>query len=238
MNLSPVENGSSTHLYRLWSAGRPVLLAILALVLFRALILDWHHVPSSSMAPTLVPGDRILVNRLAYGPRLPFRSPLLHQDLSPQRGDIVTFRSPRNDLLLVKRVVGIPGDRVAMTANRLSLNGVLATYRPLGRDLLPDDLEKALGHTQVLDEALLGHNRKVLRFRNPRPGIRTSFPEVRVVEDHFLLLGDNRDDSEDYRVLGLVHRDRILARVERVLLSVQGDPPYPFRLERWMLPLP
>src|SRR4051812_50030552 len=92
----------------------PLALLVFTLTAFRSAVADWQDVPSGSMNPTLIEGDRILVNNLAFGLRVPFTNTFLATWSAPRRNDIVTFRSPYNGDRLVKRVVAVPGDTVAM----------------------------------------------------------------------------------------------------------------------------
>src|SRR5262245_16450104 len=95
---------------------------------FRSSVLDWNVVPTGSMKPTILEGDYIVVNKLAYDVRVPFLGTPLVQRASPARGDVVVFLPPGEDQLYVKRVVGVPGDVVEMRDNRLLINGRPAVY--------------------------------------------------------------------------------------------------------------
>lgn len=110
---------------------RPLL--ILALILFsiRSSLADWNDVPSGSMQPTILVGDRIFVNKLAYDLKVPFTTWHLAHWSDPQRGDIVVFYSPRDGTRLVKRVVGLPGDTVELRNDQLIINGQPVNYAPL-----------------------------------------------------------------------------------------------------------
>src|SRR5687767_11591327 len=98
---------------------------------FRSAIADWNIVPSGSMNPTIVEGDRIFVNKLAYGLKVPFTTWHLAHWSAPARGDIIVFYSPLDGTRLVKRVVGLPGDEIAMRDNTLFINRQPATYVPM-----------------------------------------------------------------------------------------------------------
>ena len=114
---------------------RPLL--ILALVLFsiRSSLADWNDVPRGSMQPTILVGDRILVNKLAYDLKVPFTTWHLAEWSNPRRGDIVVFYSPHDGTRLVKRVVGLPGDTVELRNEQLVINGNPVAYSPLGTEL-------------------------------------------------------------------------------------------------------
>src|SRR5438128_1882312 len=96
----------------------PVAVTVLLLCSFRSAVADWNIVPSGSMNPNIVEGDRIFVNKLAYGLKVPFMTYHLAHWSGPQRGEIVVFYSPADGTRLVKRVVGVPGDTVALVNDR------------------------------------------------------------------------------------------------------------------------
>jgi len=109
----------------------------LFLSLFRSMVLDWNVVPTGSMKPTILEGDYIFVNKLAYGLKVPFTSSRLFSWSEPDRGDIVVFAPPGETDRYVKRVVGLPGDRLEMRDNQLCVNGAPCRYRELGRSAPP-----------------------------------------------------------------------------------------------------
>ena len=98
---------------------------------FKSAIADWNIVPTGSMKPTILEGDRIFVNKLAYDLKIPYTTLHIATWGAPQRGDIVVFYSPVDGTRLVKRVVGIPGDSIAMRNNQLTINGEDIRYEPL-----------------------------------------------------------------------------------------------------------
>src|SRR6187455_1209126 len=98
------------------------------MLVFRSAVADWMVVPSGSMNPTIVEGDRILVDKAAYGLRVPFTTRRLTQGNDPQRGDIAIFSSPEDGATLVKRIVGLPGDTIEMRDDALLINGVATGY--------------------------------------------------------------------------------------------------------------
>ena len=116
-------------LWREWI--RPFILILVVMGTFRSAIADWNHVPTGSMKPTILVGDRIFVNKLAYDLKIPFTRVRVASWSSPRRGDLVVFFSPADGKRLVKRVVGLPGDRVSMKDNRLRVNGVAIDYSSL-----------------------------------------------------------------------------------------------------------
>src|SRR5512140_851408 len=110
---------------------RPLLVIALVVCSIRSSLADWNDVPTGSMKPTIVEGDRVFVSKLAYDLKAPFTTWHIVQWGNPQRGDIVVFFSPRDGMRLVKRVVGVPGDMVELRNNVLVLNGKLVEYQPI-----------------------------------------------------------------------------------------------------------
>src|SRR3954453_8779531 len=110
---------------------RPLLIMVLVLFAFRSAIADWNDVPTGSMKPTIIEGDRIFINKLAYDLKVPFTTWHLAQWSNPKRGDIVVFYSPHDEKRLVKRVVGLPGDLIEMKDEKLIINGEPVEYHPL-----------------------------------------------------------------------------------------------------------
>jgi signal peptidase I len=102
---------------------RPLAVILIACGSFRSAVADWNDVPTGSMNPTIVPGDRIFVNKMAYGLRVPFTSWRMLDFAEPERGDIAVFFSPDENIRMVKRVIGLPGDRIEMRNNHLIING-------------------------------------------------------------------------------------------------------------------
>src|SRR5204863_2734183 len=119
-------------------------LAILALVLFsiRSSLADWNDVPTGSMKPTILEGDRVFVNKLAYDLKVPFTTWHVAQWDNPRRGAIAVFYSPYDGKRLVKRVIGLPGDTIEPRHDRLLLHGAAVEYRPLPVELIRDVNER------------------------------------------------------------------------------------------------
>jgi len=115
-------------LIKLWREYRGFALFVILMIIFRSALADWNTVPTGSMKPTIVEGDRIFVNKLAYDLRVPLTHISIYKFGDPKRGDIVVFDSKAADTRLVKRVIGLPGDVVEMRNNRLTINGIEAQY--------------------------------------------------------------------------------------------------------------
>jgi signal peptidase I len=215
------------HLLR---QNRGFLVFMLLLALFRTAIADWNPIPSGSMHPTILEGDVVLVNRLAYDLKLPLTERVLMELGQPQRGDIVTFISPRDGVRLIKRIVAIPGDRIAMREKQLILNGQVAGY-----SAVPTPAEHAFldapWQAQTYLEQVAGEQRAIQWL----PGVpaRSNFDELTIPDGQYLVLGDNRDNSADSRYIGLVPRRLLIGKAVRVMLSVDILGAWWPRLERF-----
>src|SRR3954463_16380698 len=115
--------------WKIWRTRiQPIAIIVLVLTSFRSTVADWNDVPTGSMKPTIWEGDRIYVNKLAFGLKFPYTTWHLAKWSGPDRGDVVVFYSPENGIRLVKRVIGLPGDRLAIINGQLMLNGKLLAY--------------------------------------------------------------------------------------------------------------
>jgi signal peptidase I len=211
----------------LLAANKSLLIFFGLMMVFRSAVADWMYVPSGSMNPTIVEGDRILVDKSAYGLRVPFTTFRLTRGEDPQRGDIAIFPSPEDGITLVKRVIGLPGDSVEMRDERLLINGVETSYAPAqaGADAeLP--AATRLQDRHYLTENLAERPHAIMLL--PARPIPRSFGPVVVPEGQYLMLGDSRDNSKDSRFIGFVRRDSIVGRAHHVLYSLDA--------ERWYLP--
>jgi signal peptidase I len=213
-------------------------IAVMALLIFgaRSAIADWNHVPSGSMKPTIVEGDLIFVNRLAYDLKVPFTTWHIAEWDNPKRGEIVVFYSPANGERLVKRVVGVPGDIVAMHSNRLYINGKPLDYAPLDRKFVQIVEPGARNRYRFAEENLKGTRHPVMALGTNPPG--SSFGPVQVPEGKYLMLGDNRDNSADSRYFGFVDRDAIVGRATAVIASWNSNHFYLPRKGRFFINLP
>lgn len=210
-------------------ANRGFLLFLLLLGVFRTAVADWNPIPSASMRPTLLEGDLVFVDRLAYDLKLPLTDIALARLGDPRRGDIVTFSSPRDGTRLIKRIVALPGDTLEMRDKKLLVNGRPADYGPVTRV----DEPAGAGLPQAaerLTESIDGRSHIVQWFG---PTGRDDFGPVHVPADHFLMLGDNRDNSADSRYFGLVPRPLLLGRAVRVLGSLDILDAWQPRLRRF-----
>jgi len=216
-----------------WREWRGFVLFIAIMLVFRSAIADWNQVPTGSMIPTILEGDRIVVDKLAYDLRIPFTLIRIAQWGDPERSDIVTFESPKDGKLLVKRVIGVPGDVVTLYNNRLTINGQVGQYQNVELNALPEPVAAAIDNIEVTKETLLGDSRTVMTYRLRHPQIRSSFGPVTVPDGHYLMLGDNRDNSQDFRVIGFVKREVILGKAGAIAFSLDYENYYLPRAERF-----
>ena len=176
------------------------------------------------MLPTLLDGDKVWVNKLAYDVKIPFTEISLAEVSDPKRGDIVIIDSKVADKRLVKRIVGIPGDTIYMQNNALIINGVAADYEVLSQE----------GSSIIIEEHLpeKTHQARLARGFLNRRG-RSYGPSV-VPDDQYFVLGDNRDNSADSRTYSFVPREEIIGRSSSVVFSLDSDNSYLPRGERFL----
>lgn len=217
-------------------ANKGFLVFLMLFGIFRTAVADWNPIPSASMRPNLLEGDVVFVNRLAYNVKVPLTDIVLGQTGEPQRGDIVTFSSPKDGTRLIKRIIALPGDRVEMRGERLAINGRWADYAPIGE---ATETIAGLGDTHAvrLDEALGGDSRAHSIQLLPQVMARRDFAPVTVPPGQYMMLGDNRDNSEDSRYIGLVPRALLIGRAERLLVSADINGNWLPRTERFGMSL-
>lgn len=187
---------------------------------FRTAVADWNPIPSGSMRPGLLEGDVVFVNRLAYNLKVPLTDVVLARTGEPRRGDVVTFTSPADGARLIKRIMAVPGDVVAMRGAELTINGKRATYTLVEQVMEPIG-EGRFTPAQRVDEQL-GQQRQRIQIL-PAIAARRDFGPLTIPQDQFLMLGDNRDNSTDSRFIGLVPRHLLIGRAVRVLVSADID---------------
>lgn len=202
------------------------LVMLLIVSSLRSALADWNDVPTGSMKPTIQEGDRVVVNKLAYDLKVPFTTIEVVKWSDPRRGDIVVLFSPVDGTRLVKRVIGIPGDRIYMHENQLYVNGKAAVVRPIGQGF-----DREQGATIVLEENLAGRMHEVMF--TPQIQAYRSFGPVVIPAGFYFVMGDNRDNSNDSRFIGLIARKRIVGKATAVAFSLDRSRYFAPRFDRF-----
>ncbi|MDF1830754.1 MAG: signal peptidase I [Porticoccaceae bacterium] len=190
----------------------PVLLVVLVL---RSFIVEPFQIPSGSMIPTLKIGDFILVNKFAYGLRLPVSGTKIVSLGEPERGDVMVFFPPNDKRYFIKRVIGLAGDEIRIINNVLFINGekmlqsTLETAEPYFIDKSRAE-SNSVSNAQVMMENLAGVDHLIRKHQNPGR-LGRNFSTV-VPEGHYFMVGDNRDNSSDSRVWGAVPEENIVGK--------------------------
>jgi signal peptidase I len=219
--------------WREWIKPLAVILVITASL--RSTLADWNDVPTGSMRPTILEGDRIWVNKLAYDLKVPFTTWHMAEWGNPSRGDIVVCYSPRDGTRLVKRVVGLPGDRLEMVNNQLMINGRPMVQQPARPgNQTPVMAELSMGSQAGMEQ--LSAEPHWIMTRNPGSPAANYGP-ITVPAGQYFVMGDNRDNSFDSRFFGGVSRSRIIGRAEAIVLSLNRAKGYWPRMERFFTKL-
>ncbi len=192
----------------------PLLLLVLVL---RSFVFEPFRIPSGSMKPTLLVGDFILVNKFAFGVRLPVIHKKILDTGKPERGDVTVFRFPKQpELDYIKRIVGIPGDLIQYRDKKLYVNGELADQELVGDY---DDPEGGSSSNVEIIENIGGIEHKILNTKGSRRGN----VEVEVPEGMYFALGDNRDNSNDSRYWGFVPEDHLVGKAFMVWMHFNWE---------------
>lgn len=212
------------------------LLAVVAILSFRWLLFEPYVIPSGSMIPTLLIHDHILVNKLAYGVRFPFSKWWITEFDGPKRGDIVVFRSVEDSgYFMIKRVVGLPGDRIEVDSSGfLLVNGEKVPVEPLSVTSDPasqspyyavteEDLGAGLSNFDFFQEDLLGIKHRILLMKD---SARFFDRAVTVKDGEYFCMGDNRDNSKDSRFWGPLPKENLLGKAMFVWLSCDETLPF------------
>jgi len=232
----------------LWENIKGILVVVVVFFVFRAFVVEAYRIPSGSMIPTLLVGDWLFVNKMAYGPHIPFTDARLPGYREPTKGDVVVFVSPYQadeaargndpEPTLVKRLVGTGGDTLYMRAAQLYVNGV-ASNRPASA---VDPARQVPPQPDYPAPESFGwqHRYEITgsRFGNPpAQPMHDNWGPIVVPPGHLFMMGDNRYDSKDSRYWGFVPRDNVRGRPTFVYYSYNADDsdrPLPFITDiRW-----
>ncbi|MDH4240641.1 MAG: signal peptidase I [Phycisphaerae bacterium] len=219
-------------IFMTWKEWRGIIFFIVFVVIpVKSSLADWNWVPTGSMNPTILEGDLIYVDKLAYGLRFPLTFYRLAEWSSPETGDIVVCFSPEDETRLVKRIIAVPGDTIESRRNILFLNGQPAIYTkldPQNTEYLSSGLkDRSILATENLD----GFTHAVMSI----PSVRAmrDFGPVAVPDGHYFVMGDNRDNSRDSRYFGFVQREAIVGKARGVIVSFDITDKYQPRLKRF-----
>lgn len=207
---------------------------IVFLFIFRGAIADWHPVPTGSMKPTILEGDVIWENKLAYDIQIPFTDISLMRTGEPKRGDIVVFTSEEANKRLIKRLIGLPGDTLEVKHNRLFINGEAAKYTKIrDKSLEPErEVDKEEGIYAL--ESLSDLKPHIIQVKPNSHNQLSNFNKITIPEGNYFFMGDNRDNSADSRVFGFIPRSEIRGHATRILLSLNKNDSYKPRFERFL----
>jgi signal peptidase I len=218
---------AANYLWREWI--KPA--AIFSIILFplRSAVADWNWVPTGSMKPTILEGDLVFVNKLAYDLKLPFTLQRLAEWDSPARGDIAVLFSPHDGTRLVKRVVGVPCDTIELRNNVLLLNGKALAYETVNAQAYAKEIYED-ARAVLATEQGAGPSHLVMAL--PSRSAKRNFDSITVPPGKYFMMGDSRDNSFDSRFWGFAERRQIVGKANRVLVSFDKNHHYVPRLRR------
>ncbi|MCB0393225.1 MAG: signal peptidase I [Bdellovibrionales bacterium] len=198
-------------------------LAVLVALSIRWLLIEAYVIPSGSMLPSLLIHDHIFVNKIVYGVRIPFGKTWILNFTEPERNDVIVFRFPRDEsTYFIKRVIGIPGDKVFYENGQLYINDQLAAHsdatRPEDFEWVRDfELPGGKSDYEFYDESIDGKSHSTLKRRGDSS--RGSWGPEEIPEGFLFVMGDNRDNSNDSRGWGFVPKENVLGKAMFVWLS-------------------
>jgi signal peptidase I len=220
---------------------RTAVIAVVLALMIRSLLYEPFNIPSGSMKPTLEIGDYLFVNKPAYGYSkysFPFGiAPIAGRIWSgePQRGDVVVFKLPSNTGIdYIKRVIGLPGDKIQVRGGRLYINGVIVPREPLGIVKQKNDLEDPVTMVEYLETLPGGVIHHI--YEESDDEVLDDTEVFEVPEDHYFMMGDNRDNSQDSRVMsmvGYVPFENFIGKADFIFFSTNG---YANLFEIWKWP--
>ncbi len=212
-----------------WETTKTVVYAVLIALLVRTVWAEPFSIPSGSMIPTLLVGDYLFVSKMSYGYSrysLPFGMPLIKGRVfytEPKRGDVLVFKMPSdNKTDYIKRLIGLPGDKIQVKDGRLYINGNMIDRREEGEYVMRDPSGKALRFTKYTETLPEGVTHPIIEMSDEAPFDNTE--EFTVPEDHFFMMGDNRDNSLDSRSIkvGFVPKVNLVGRAKFLFFSNDG----------------
>ncbi len=226
----------TNYIRRLWKEWRMAIFFLVFIVLpVKSSLADWNWVPTGSTNPTILEGDLLYVDKIAYDLRFPLTLHRLAKWSDPQRGDIVVCFSPDDETRLVKRIIGRPGDTIELRNNTLFINGEPASYtkiHPKYKKYLPGKQKRKY---ILAMEDLNGVTHAIMSTPSIM-AVRT-FGPITVPQDSYFVMGDNRDNSRDSRYFGFVERKFIVGKAKGIIGSLDITDKYQPRFKRFFASL-
>jgi signal peptidase I len=221
--------------------GKQFIIAIAIVLVLRSSFVEPYKIPSGSMIPTLFIGDHIFVNKFAYGLKVPLTEYFLDRPISvttptvPARGDVIVFRYPRDESInYIKRVVGLPGDLLALRDKVLYINNNPVERTNLKDDYLLEGIENNDDRQilQLFEENLTGIKHPVLQ--DGKSLLSSDYGPIEVPKDKIFVMGDNRDRSSDSRIWGFVPLENVKGKAMFIWLNLLfgGEQLIKFRFDR------
>jgi len=210
-----------TRCSRILKNNLSIFIVIFGILFFRTAVADWSYVPSGSMEPTLYEGDYVWIDKTSYGPSIPLLNFRLGSFGEPERGDIITFVPPHTDDLFVKRVIGVPGDKIRIDRPHVFINGEQLELR-----FSTDTKRITIGQEKIYDiEHLIQLSGDI--------GLPRYNKTIVVPDSRYFVMGDHRNNSVDSRYWGFVEENQIMGKVTHVALSFSDRRPRSnrFRIE-------
>ena len=219
--------------------------ALLIALVVRTLLFQPFNIPSGSMIPTLLVGDYLFVSKYSYGyskHSLPFSPDLFSGRVlasKPKRGDIVVFKLPRDNASdYIKRVIGLPGEKIQLIDGRLYINGQMAPREPIEKVRTEDFYGRTVEAPTYKETLPGGVSHTIIEIQGDT-GFNDNTGVFEVPPDHYFMMGDNRDNSTDSRVspeqggVGYVPFENLIGRAEMIFFSIKGEPAWKFWTWPW-----
>lgn len=235
------ENVTPSRKEKIKKEAKSIILIILAVLTFRSVLFEPFKIPSGSMIPTLLIGDFILVNKFSYGLKVPFSDwfgdpTYLTGPDRPERGDVVVFKYPKNtDLNYIKRVIGLPGDTIEVIDKVVYVNDEPISMQPIdGKDIMEDMDEKFKRFNFKFFKTQTGKHEHVTQVDEDNV-YNANYYKIRVPDNNYFVMGDNRDFSADSRIWGFVPFGHIKGKAILVWFSMSVPWPWSTEDEGFMM---
>ncbi len=224
----------------LWDTIKTIIYAVLIAVFIRTFFFEPFKIPSGSMYPSLYVGDFLFVSKYTYGyskHSFPFSIPLFDGRIwadEPERGDVVVFKYPAdNKKDYIKRVIGLPGDKIKLEEGRLYINGQQVAREQIEDFVLRDKYGNVERYNQYIETLPEGVKHKIIEISDSE--VYDNIPEITIPEGNYFMMGDNRDRSDDSRVnVGFVPYENLVGKARALFFSYESsDKPW---YQIWNLP--